>query len=227
MEPLKIAEGVYQVGGPDMTGRDDCCIYLVNLGSPTLIDAGASSDIKRLVRNLEKVGCPPERIEKLVLTHAHIDHIGGAPAMVKKYHMPLYMHDLDAAVLEKGDELRSGARLYRTRLDPFPVKHHLEGDKGGLPGGYSTIHWIHTPGHTPGSISLWVEAGLSRVLFAQDVHGPFIETFGSDIEAWAVSMHGLIDLKADILCEGHFGIYQPASEVRRYIESYLDHYGMD
>jgi|GEM_PF-6910123 hypothetical protein len=31
----------------------------------------------------------------------------------------------------------------------------------------------------------------------------------------------LIDLKSDMLCEGHFGIYQPASEVKDYIESYL------
>ena len=37
-------------------------------------------------------------------------------------------------------------------------------------------------------------------------------------------MRGLLKLKADILCEGHFGIYRPAVEVRRYIEGYLRTY---
>ncbi|MPN63429.1 hypothetical protein SDC9_211188 [bioreactor metagenome] len=37
-------------------------------------------------------------------------------------------------------------------------------------------------------------------------------------------MQKLLDLKADILCEGHFGIYQPAAAVRKYIEGYMQRY---
>jgi hypothetical protein len=59
-----------------------------------------------------------------------------------------------------------------------------------------------------------------RVLFGQDVHGPYILK-GSDPLQAKLSLQKLIDLEADILCEGHFGIYQPATEVKRYIEGYL------
>ena len=59
-----------------------------------------------------------------------------------------------------------------------------------------------------------------RVLFGQDVHGPYFLP-GSNIADARVSLLKLIDIEADILCEGHFGVYQPASEVRLYIEGYL------
>jgi glyoxylase-like metal-dependent hydrolase (beta-lactamase superfamily II) len=63
-----------------------------------------------------------------------------------------------------------------------------------------------------------------KVLFGQDIHGPFNQAWGSDLDQWKKSMQKLLDLEADILCEGHLGIYSPAAEVRRYIESYLQQY---
>ena len=99
-----------------------------------------------------------------------------------------------------------------------------KGEEGMLEGGASPLRWLHTPGHTPGSISLLVDNGLFRIIFGQDIHGPFYKSFGSDLDDWASSMHKLLELKADILCEGHFGIIHPAIEVRRYIEDYLRNY---
>jgi glyoxylase-like metal-dependent hydrolase (beta-lactamase superfamily II) len=223
--PFKITEGVWQVGGPEMTSPEDCCVYLVDLGAPVLIDAGAGFDTDELLHNLELAGCRPERLQALVLTHAHIDHVGGAHILAEVYGIPVIMHELDAPVLESGDDLRSAADWYRTHLRPLPVGQVLKGNGGTLPGDLSSLNWVHTPGHTPGSISLWLETGGAKVLFAQDVHGPFNQIFESDIDAWAASMHRLLDLEADLLCEGHFGIYRPAAEVRRYIESYLRQYG--
>jgi hypothetical protein len=49
-------------------------------------------------------------------------------------------------------------------------------------------------------------------------------TFGSDIQDWKDSMEKLIALEADILCEGHFGTYQPKGKVKSYIEGYLRRY---
>jgi hypothetical protein len=45
--------------------------------------------------------------------------------------------------------------------------------------------------------------------------------WGAEPEKAVISLQKLIDLKADILCEGHFGIYQPANEAKSYIEGYL------
>jgi glyoxylase-like metal-dependent hydrolase (beta-lactamase superfamily II) len=58
-----------------------------------------------------------------------------------------------------------------------------------------------------------VERGAQRILFGQDVHGSFNVDFGLDIMQWRESMEKLLDLKADILCEGHFGIYSPRDRV--------------
>jgi glyoxylase-like metal-dependent hydrolase (beta-lactamase superfamily II) len=59
-----------------------------------------------------------------------------------------------------------------------------------------------------------------KILFGQDIHGPYFLK-GSNVAQALLSLQKLVDLRADILCEGHFGIYQPAAEVKRYIEGYL------
>jgi glyoxylase-like metal-dependent hydrolase (beta-lactamase superfamily II) len=225
MDPFKVVEGVYQVGGAEITAPEDCAVYLLDLGAPVLIDAGAGGNPKALVRSLELLGYSPGDLKALVLTHAHIDHAGGASFLVEKYGLPVYAHHLEADVLEEGDERRSAATFYGMPLRPCKVSHRLEGEGGDIPLGFSPLHWIHTPGHTPGSISLWAQAGMHKVLFAQDVHGPFYQAFGSDLDQWEASMRKLLQLEADVLCEGHFGIFRPAGEVRSYIEYYLSSYG--
>lgn len=73
-------------------------------------------------------------------------------------------------------------------------------------------------------MSLYCDRGGQRILFGQDIHGPFLPAFGSDIGAWKRSMQKLLDLEADILCEGHFGIFGSKERVRSYIMDYLTRY---
>jgi hypothetical protein len=73
-------------------------------------------------------------------------------------------------------------------------------------------------------MSVYCDISNTRVLFGQDIHGPFDEGFGSDINAWKVSMAKLLALDADILCEGHYGIFRGEERVKEYINSYLDQY---
>ncbi len=86
---------------------------------------------------------------------------------------------------------------------------------------------LHTPEHTPGSISLYIDSGEKRVLFAQDLHGPILKEFGSDLSQWDLSTQKLLELDADILCEGHFGIYGTKKEVTNYIGSLRIHYKVE
>jgi glyoxylase-like metal-dependent hydrolase (beta-lactamase superfamily II) len=92
--------------------------------------------------------------------------------------------------------------------------------------GEEKIVCLHTPGHTPGSISIYLDKDGKRILFAQDLHGPLLEEFGSNLGDWDRSTRKLLDLDADILCEGHFGIYKTKKEVRDYILSYRRQYGV-
>ncbi|MHB8137604.1 MAG: MBL fold metallo-hydrolase [Smithellaceae bacterium] len=225
MKTEEIISGVYLIGGPTVTLPDDAAVYLADFnGELVMIDSGAGRSSAQLVRNIEMLGLNPERLSHLVLTHCHIDHIGSAPFFREKYGTKIIIHELDAQALETGDTIKTAANWYGTTFPPTKVDQQLKSVHEILKFGEEELHCVHTPGHTPGSISVYLDRGGKRVLFGQDIHGPFNRAFGSDIVAWKKSMQTLIDLQADILCEGHFGIYQPKNKVRDYIERYLEEY---
>jgi glyoxylase-like metal-dependent hydrolase (beta-lactamase superfamily II) len=118
----------------------------------------------------------------------------------------------------------TAANWYEITLPPTPVDRRLTGDHESLRFGDEELHSVHTPGHTPGSISLYLDREGKRIIFGQDIHGPFLPSFRSDIEKWKISMKKLLALKADVLCEGHFGIFRSKGEVEKYIKRYLREY---
>ncbi len=221
----EIIGGIYLIGGPNITLPDDAAVYLINFeGELVLIDSGAGRSFNQLVGNIEFLGLNPSNISHLILTHNHIDHIGAAPLFRKQYGTKLLIHELDADAMESGDSVRTAANWYDTTFPPTPIDEKLKGAYGILKFDREELRWLHTPGHTPGSISLYLDREGKRILFGQDIHGPFHKSFGSDIGAWKKSMQALLNLNADILCEGHLGIYQPNECVSDYIEKYLEEY---
>ena len=225
MKTEEIVSGIYLIGGPNVTGADDAAVYLIDFGSDlVLIDAGAGGSASQLVRNIEMLGLNPALVSHVILTHCHIDHIGSAPFFREKYKAKIIIHELDAKALETGDSVRTAANWYGTTFPPTKIDRKLTGAQETLKFGSEELHCLHTPGHTPGSIAVYLDRSGQRVLFGQDIHGPFHKAFGSDIEAWKKSMQTLLALEADILCEGHFGIFQPKNKARAYIERYLEEY---
>ncbi|MBP7342351.1 MAG: MBL fold metallo-hydrolase [Smithellaceae bacterium] len=221
----EIVQGIYLIGGPNVTQADDAAVYLIDFGGElVLIDAGAGGSSPQLVRNIEMLGLDPHALSHVILTHCHIDHIGSAPFFREKYGAKLVIHEMDAKALETGDSVRTAADWYGATFPPTKIDRKLAGAKETLLFGNDALHCLHTPGHTPGSISVYLDRDGRRVLFGQDIHGPFNRAFGSDLSAWRKSMQALLALDADILCEGHFGVYQPQSRVRAYIERYLEEY---
>jgi glyoxylase-like metal-dependent hydrolase (beta-lactamase superfamily II) len=163
-------------------------------------------------------------LKSLILTHCHIDHIGGAPHFRDAFGCQIIMHHLDAEAVERGDDGMTAASWYNLSFPPMPVDVKLTRDEERLRFDDQEVVCLHTPGHTPGSLSVYLDRGGTRVLFGQDIHGPFSKEFGSDLAAWRSSMERLLALEADILCEGHFGVYQPKENVREYIRHYLEQY---
>ena len=221
----EIIKGVYLVGGSGITDTKDCSIYLLDLGELVLIDTGAGKSVDAIVHNIKELRLDPGNLSTVVLTHCHIDHVGGAHEFKKRFGARIVIHSLDAEAVEKGDKVLTGASWYGINFAPLPVDLKLLNDEEFLYFSGGNVVCLHTPGHTSGSLSVYLDKEDTRVLFGQDIHGPFLAEFGANMFLWKKSMETLLALNADILCEGHFGVYKPASKVRQYIERYVDEYG--
>ena len=219
-----VCDRVYAVGGPGLSSPEDCCIYLVDAGSElVLIDSGVGYGMNRIEENIRSTGLEPARIWHIIATHCHIDHIGGLSGFVSKYGSKIIAHELDrAGIVGENDEL-TAASMYGVIYRPVKVDIILKGELERLLLGDIEFNFLHTPGHTPGSISVYINTVDGRVLFGQDIHGPFSPSWGSDLTKWRRSMEKLLALDADVLCEGHAGVYK-GSGIRKYIEAYLKRY---
>ncbi len=219
-----ICDRVYAVGGPGLSGPEDCCIYLVDAGSMlVLIDSGAGYSLDRIEKNVRSLGFETAQIWHIVATHCHIDHIGGLASLKERYGSKIIAHELDREGIEGRNNELTAASMYGVDYRPVKIDTLLRGDLVTLSLGDLVFNFLHTPGHTPGSISPYIDIEDGRVLFGQDIHGPFYPSWGSDLKAWRRSMEKLLALKADVLCEGHAGVYK-GDKVNKYIDAYLKRY---
>ena len=157
--------------------------------SAAVIDPGG--DAPRILKQLEADGA---RAECILLTHGHFDHTGGIRALREALPgIPVYLHPEDAALT--GDQVMPGVG---------PTIPYGEGDSvtvGGL-----TVRVLHTPGHTPGGVTLQVE----DVLFTGDTlfQGSMGRTDlpGGSYEVIMASLRRLADLPGDYrVLPGHMG----------------------
>lgn len=220
----EICDRVYAVGGYGLSGPEDCCVYLVDAGSElVLIDSGVGLNMDRIEKNIRSAGFEPAQLLHIIATHCHIDHIGGLATLVQRYGSKIIAHELDRAGIEGENNDLTAASMYGIEYRPVKVDILIKDEAEKLQLGDLDFDFIHTPGHTPGSISPYIDTKDGRVLFGQDIHGPFSPSWGSDLIQWRMSMEKLLALKADVLCEGHAGVYR-GNKVEKYIESYLDRY---
>jgi len=217
--PFRVWENIYIIGSSEISHPYDCCVYLIDVGKLVLIDSGAGMSFDKLVDNIVSLKLAPEKISTVIVTHRHIDHIGSLAKFQQKYGARIIAHSLDAEAIETGEGTVADA--YGVDYEPCHVDIKLGGAEEKLAFGGQEFTALHIPGHTKGSIAIYTDMGGKRVLFGQDIHGPYEAMWGGEADKAIASLQKLIDLKADILCEGHFGIYQPAEEVKDYIEGYL------
>lgn len=103
-------------------------------------------------------------IKKILLTHAHFDHVGGLAELKRLVDAPIYIHPDAEQMLGQSSQ---SARFFNMEMEQPPqAEHHLaEGDT--IQVGKSTLHVLYTPGHAPGHVSFYLPK--QNVLFDGDV----------------------------------------------------------
>ncbi len=132
-----------------------------------LIDAGAPGQEKRVLRLMRRLGRRDLRL--ILITHAHLDHFGSAAALHQMTGAPIAIHQADAPAMLKGEtrlgSVRGRGKILHALLPilnrfykPPPTPAHLSiRDEFDLrPFGLEAVA-LHTPGHTPGSMSVLLE----------------------------------------------------------------------
>jgi glyoxylase-like metal-dependent hydrolase (beta-lactamase superfamily II) len=87
----------------------------------------------------------------IINTHGHVDHIGANRDMKDHFGVPLYIHAADSPMLGKIQQLELS--LFLGAKDSPPADH-LMSDGEEIKIGNSVLRVLHTPGHSPGSVSL-------------------------------------------------------------------------
>ncbi len=166
-------------------------VYFLDFDEPILIDTSSRVEGPRLHMFLEKA-IPFDRVRKVIFTHLHFDHIGNAdlfpnatfhchPEERRAFQLDPAGAVVDPSILDK----------FKVRLDDLPPIEGLE--------------FIHTPGHTVGSICIWY--GKERILFSGDTmfsHGVGRTDLPTSApELMGESLSKLVGYNYKILAPGH------------------------
>lgn len=130
--------------------------YSENSKECAIIDPGA--DAENITDMIEQHSLKPIMI---INTHGHFDHVGANKDIKEKFDIPLLIHPLDVPMLEM---VKQAAGLYGIEAENSPPPDKLIHDGDSIEIGKDSLMVIHSPGHSPGSISLHQDS----ILFSGD-----------------------------------------------------------
>jgi glyoxylase-like metal-dependent hydrolase (beta-lactamase superfamily II) len=179
--------------------------YTFNAGEETyLIDTGFFRKAKPITRAFEAANVSLQHVRKILLTHHHLDHMGGAAYLLENTKAPISCHADDVPFVD-GRQTAPMPLLMRlfARIHPAPVATVLkDGDTVG------PLQVIHAPGHTPGEVVFYHPA--RKILFSGDA---VVERKGkltipaprvaSDLNQAVQSFSKLRMLDVELLLPGH------------------------
>jgi len=183
----------------------------------TLIDTGWSGSSSQIIRFIHSLRRSPEEITLIILTHNHPDHVGGLAGLRKFTAAKVAIHKADISNIDRQSASSKFVRKLFSHtpfsplrpmfyLEPHEVDLQLEGGEVFSPLGGLKV--IHTPGHTPGSISLF--SPQKKLLVVGDALNNRHQTLQlppkrvcSDLTQAIDSAKKIAQLAFDILCFGH------------------------
>ena len=203
-----------------------------------LVDAGFDRFAPRVAWGLRHMGLRARDLKLVIITHAHIDHIGALSDIVRGTGAAVAVHEREAEYVRTGIPLMPRGLSLRGRLTVAFGNRHPEMTRVGavepqvlVNGELDLAPWglagrvVETPGHSPGSVS--VVLGNGRAYVGDLVVNSFrpalplrTSCFGDAPEEMPRSWRKVLDLGARVICPGH-GLALPAARLREHLERHL------
>lgn len=192
---MRVAENIYLVDGAE----PDCNVYLID--NELMIDTGSGLFLDQTVDQMERFDLNPEKVRLIALTHAHFCHVGAVAAFKDLTNAKVGIHEEDMEALETGEGLfHSDEDLDYGGVRPDMVLS----DGEELKTDNYKFEILHTPGHTPGSVSFWEPEEkiliTGDLVFLGDIEHEMPEPDGEALES---SLQRIKELDIDILLPGH------------------------
>ncbi|GAA5417064.1 putative metallo-hydrolase YflN [Paraliobacillus ryukyuensis] len=215
-----------------------------------LIDAGMPHGKEKIMAEAASRMGHQKEPKAIILTHGHFDHVGALEPLLEVWEVPVYAHALEIPYLTgkenypKGDSTVHGGLV--SALSPLFPNHGIDISSSIQPLSETGVipympgwQWIHTPGHTPGHISLYREqdgtliAGDAFVTVKQEslykvvtqkkeISGP-PKYFTQDWHAARLSVEKLAKLQPNIAVTGH-GLPMEGTELHSSLKHLVDNF---
>lgn len=187
-------------------------IYLIEDDDLTLVDTGMPWSAQQIFKYIESIGRHPTELGRVLITHRHPDHIGGAPGIIRRSEARIMAHRADTNSNKQDAVTLSYMGIFGSLDLPLPFLKRAsvncvldESTMIPVAGG---IKVLHTPGHTRGSVCYLLER--EGLLFSGDTifseYGRVSRSMpfpGSDAAQYRQSLERLARIDFDILCGGH------------------------
>jgi glyoxylase-like metal-dependent hydrolase (beta-lactamase superfamily II) len=187
-----------------VTGRGyDSNIMVLDGERPVVVDTGTGVTTEFYVKRIDEL-LGGRKVDRIVLTHRHFDHSGGAAEFARKLDAPVYIHEEGLDALRGGDGEITGAWLFgatQEAVDAQPI-----GPEDVIDVGPVSFQVIHTPGHAPDAIALWHEGSRTLIpgdtVYADGGIGRW-DLRGGSYEKLVQSLQLLADLEPETMFSGH------------------------